>query len=103
MIDVSSIDRIPTLDLEVYLPYRGPRDEAEWLEITAASVHRDFYVSRFKIKEARGREIWTGCVGHGLTRWAAGFLARHGFDFDEWPKAVKDKIGELPEPPKTIT
>ena len=103
MIDVSNIDKIPTLDVEVYLPYRGPRDEAEWLEITAASVHRDFYVSHFKIKEARGRDIWTGCVGHGLTRWVAGFLARHGFNFDDWPKAIKEKIGELPEPPKTVT
>ena len=102
-IDISSLDKIPTLDVEVYLPYRGPREEAEWLEITAASFHRDFYVKNFRIREAKGREIWTGCVGHGLTRWAAGFLARHGFDFDEWPKAVKDKIRELPEPPRTVT
>ena len=103
MIDVSNIDKVPTLDVEVYLPYRGDRDKAEWLEITAASVHRDFYVKNFRIKEAKGRPIWTGCVGHGITRWAAGFLARHGFNFDDWPKAVKEKIGELPEPPKTLT
>ena len=103
MIDVSNIDKVPTLDVEVYLPYRGERDKAEWLEITAASVHRDFYVKNFRIKEAKGRPIWTGCVGHGITRWAAGFLARHGFNFDDWPKAVKEKIGELPEPPKTVT
>ncbi|RLG04174.1 MAG: hypothetical protein DRN54_01665, partial [Thaumarchaeota archaeon] len=77
MIDISHINKIPTLDVEVYLPYRGPRERAEWLEITAASVHRDFYVKNFRIKEAKDREIWTGCVGHGLSRWAAGFLARH--------------------------
>ena len=103
LIDISHVNRIPTLDVEVYLPYRGPREEAEWLEITAASVHRDFYVKNFRIKEAKGREIWTGCTGHGLSRWAAGFLARHGFDYDDWPKAVKQIIGELPEPPKTVT
>ncbi len=103
MIDVSDINRVPTLDVEVYLPYRGPRDKAEWLEITAATVHKDFYVKNFRIKEAKGREIWTGCVGHGLTRWAAGFLARHGFSFDDWPKPVREKIGRLPQPVKTVT
>ena len=103
MIDISHINKIPTLDIEVYLPYRGPRESAEWLEVTAASVHRDFYVKNFKIKEARERELWTGCVGHGLSRWAAGFLARHGFEFDNWPKAIKEIIGELPSPPKVLT
>lgn len=103
LIDVSHIDKIPTLDVEVYLPYRGPRDEAEWLEITAASVHRDFYVENFRIKEAKGRQIWTGCVGHGISRWATGFLARHGFDFDEWPDSIKSIIKRLPQPPRTIT
>ncbi|MEM4535701.1 MAG: aminoacyl--tRNA ligase-related protein [Nitrososphaerota archaeon] len=103
LIDVSSLDKIPTLDIEVYLPYRGARDKAEWLEITAATVHRDYYVKAFKIKEAKNREIWTGCVGHGLTRWAAGVLARHGFNFDSWPKEVKSRIKELPQPPRTVT
>lgn len=103
LIDVSSLDKIPTLDIEVYLPYRGMRDKAEWLEITAATVHRDYYVKAFKIKEAKNRDLWTGCVGHGLTRWAAGFLARHGFDFDNWPKEVKNKIKQLPKTPKTVT
>ena len=103
MIDISHINKIPTLDVEVYLPYRGSREEAEWLEITAASVHRDFYVRNFRIKEAKNRDIWTGCTGHGLSRWAAGFLARHGFDYDEWPKAIKQIIKRLPQPPKTVT
>lgn len=103
LIDISHMNKIPTLDLEVYLPYRGPRESAEWLEVTAASVHRDFYVKNFKIREAKERELWTGCVGHGLSRWAAGFLARHGFEFDEWPKAVKEMIGKLPKPPKLLT
>ncbi len=103
LIDVSSRDKIPTLDIEVYLPYRGPREKAEWLEITAATIHRDFYVKAFKIREAKNRDIWTGCVGHGITRWAAGFLARHGFNFEDWPKEVKNRIKELPQPPKTVT
>jgi len=103
MIDVSHVNRIPTLDIEVYLPYRGPREKAEWLEVSAASVHKDFYVKNFRIKEAKEREIWTGCTGHGLSRWAAGFLARHGFRFDDWPTEIKRIIKKLPQPPKTVT
>lgn len=103
LIDVSHVNKIPTLDLEIYLPYRGPRESAEWLEVTAASVHRDFYVKNFKIKEVKERELWTGCVGHGLSRWAAAFLARHGFEFDNWPETVKKMVGKLPNPPKVLT
>jgi len=102
MIDISSTAKIPTLDLECYLPYRGPRDKAEWLEIAAATVHRTFYVEAFKIKEAKDREIWTGCVGHGLTRWAAAVLGQHGFKLDDWPEALKKKIGNLLRPAKTL-
>ncbi|MDJ0270476.1 MAG: serine--tRNA ligase [Aigarchaeota archaeon] len=103
MIDVSSTAKIPTLDVECYLPYRGPRDSAEWLEVTAATVHRTFYVDAFKIKEAKGRPIWTGCVGHGLTRWAAAILAQHGFDFNSWPEQLRKKLGKLPSVARTVT
>ncbi len=89
-IDISSREKIPTLDVECYLPYRGERNEAEWLEITAASVHYTHYVSAFKIKEVKNREIWTGCVGHGLTRWATAFLAQHGFNPGDWPSKVRE-------------
>jgi seryl-tRNA synthetase len=89
-VDISSRERIPTLDVECYLPYRGERDKAEWLEITAASIHYTHYVLAFKIKEVKNREIWTGCVGHGLTRWATAFLAQHGFNPDDWPSRVRE-------------
>ncbi len=102
VIDVSTSAKIPTLDVEVYLEYRGPRERAEWLEITAATVHRDFYVNAFRIKEVKGRRIWTGCVGHGITRWAAAFLARHGFDPGDWPRAVRSQLRYDPKPPRTV-
>lgn len=102
-IDISETEKIPTVDVECYLPYKGDRDTSEWLEVTAATVHKNFYVDAFKIKEAKEREIWTGCVGQGLTRWAAAILARHSFDFDAWPKTIRSTIGKLPTPPKTVT
>jgi seryl-tRNA synthetase len=102
VIDISTSAKIPTLDVEVYMEYRGPRDKAEWLEITAATVHRDFYVNAFRIREVKGRRIWTGCVGHGITRWAAAFLARHGFDPSDWPKAIRSQLRYEPKPPRTV-
>lgn len=95
-IDISSRDKIPTLDIECYLPYRGSREKAEWLETSAGTVHRTFYVDAFKIKELKNRPIWTGCLGHGLTRWAAAVLSQHGMEFDKWPAPLKKKIGSLP-------
>jgi seryl-tRNA synthetase len=93
---------LSALDVEVYLEYRGPREKAEWLEITAATVHRDFYVNAFRIREVKSRRIWTGCVGHGITRWAAAFLARHGFDQGDWPKAIRSQLRYEPKPPRTV-
>ncbi len=103
LVDISSSSKIPALDIECYLPYRGSREESEWLEISACNVHMKHYVDSFKIKEARGRELWTGCVGHGLTRWATALLAQKGFDFDNWPKEIRDRIGSLPPVTRTLT
>ena len=57
LIDIPHINRIPTLDVELYLPYRRSREAAEWLEITAISVNRDFYAKNFRIKKIKGREV----------------------------------------------
>lgn len=104
MVDISSSESIPTLDLEAWLPYRGSREESEWLEIGGAfSCHRDKYVKSFKVKEAKGRSIWTGCSGFGITRWATAFLAQKGFNPEEWPSGVRRRLGKLPEPVRTVT
>ncbi|MCX8204309.1 MAG: serine--tRNA ligase [Candidatus Nezhaarchaeota archaeon] len=103
LVDISTSSKIPALDVECYLPYRGGREASEWLEVSACNVHMTHYVDSFKIKEVKGRELWTGCVGHGLTRWATAFLAQKGFDFDSWPKEVKERIGSLPPPITTLT
>ncbi|MEM1569279.1 MAG: aminoacyl--tRNA ligase-related protein [Candidatus Bathyarchaeia archaeon] len=103
-VDISSSDKIPTIDLEAWLPYRGSREDSEWLEIGGAfSCHRDKYVKSFKIKEAKNRDVWTGCSGFGITRWATAFLAQKGFNPNDWPSEVKRRLGELPKPVKTIT
>ncbi|MBI4362571.1 MAG: hypothetical protein HY558_05295 [Euryarchaeota archaeon] len=102
-IDATASVNIPTLDIEVWLPYRGPRDTSEWLEIGAYTCAKTKYIKSFHIKEAKNRDIWTGCGGFGLTRWLAGFLAQQGFEFDGWPEEVKRRMKKLPGVPKAMT
>ena len=90
--DVSDSSKVATYDLEVALPYKPG-----WLELGSYNVHRTKFVKTFKIKEAKGREIWTGCCGFGTTRWVAGFLAQHGFEPLRWPKLVRERVEPLPQ------
>jgi seryl-tRNA synthetase len=104
LIDISNPANYPTIDLEAWLPYRGERHRSEWLEIGGAfTCAKDKYVKSFRIREAKGRDVWTGCGGFGITRWAEAFLAQHGFEFDAWPKAVKERIGRLPPSTSLVT
>jgi seryl-tRNA synthetase len=102
-VDASSSINIPTLDLEVWLPYRGSRENSEWLEVGAFTNAKRKYIDSFHIKEAKNREIWTGCGGFGLTRWLAGYLAQKGFEPDNWSKELRKKVEEIPGAPKTVT
>jgi len=49
------------------------------------------------VKLQSGEELWSGCSGVGLQRWAAVFLAQKGFDTDKWPAKFRAAVGELPE------
>ena len=91
IMDVHDSRQVSAYDLETYMPYRGPRNKAEWLEITACFVHRTKFINAFKIKEEKSQEIWSGCTGMGVSRWVAAFLARHGFDVDNWPRSIKQR------------
>lgn len=89
-------------DIEAYLPYRGPRDKSEWLETAGCFVHGKKFVDSFRIRERRGREIWTGCTGLGVSRFAAAFLAEYGFDQRRWPTAIRNKFKKMPKVPKLL-
>lgn len=84
-----------TIDFEAWLPYRGSREESEWLEFQNLSVVGDKYTSAFNIKGQR-LELWSGCSGIGLERWSAAFLAQKGLDPADWPDAFRERLPELP-------
>jgi seryl-tRNA synthetase len=86
---------VPAYDIEIYLPYRGPREKSEWLEVAGCFVHKQKFIESFKIKSEDNVEIWTGCTGLGLSRWVAAFLAEKGFKEEDWPASVREKYQEV--------
>ncbi len=90
-----------TTDFEAYLPYRGPRETAEWLEFQNLSIVGDKYTRAFTIKAQKG-ELWSGCSGIGLERWLTAFLAQHGLDPTGWPEGFRKYAGELPREVKFL-
>ncbi len=81
-----------TIDYEAVLPYSG-----KWLEFQNVSVNGDKYPTGFSVKLQSGEDLWSGCSGVGLERWAAVFLAQKGLDVDKWPEKFSSIVGELPE------
>ncbi len=85
-----------TIDFEAYLPYRGTREESEWLEFQNLSILGDIYTTAFNIKAQR-HELVSGCSGIGLERWTAVFLAQKGLDPAGWPDGFKAFLPDLPK------
>ena len=96
MIGLAGDIRVGTIDYEAYMPYRGNRESSEWLEFQNLSVNGDKYPKGFNIKAQKG-ELWSGCSGVGLQRWASAFLAQKGFDPENWPKKFVKLIDNLPD------
>ncbi|UCH72176.1 MAG: hypothetical protein JSW62_01110 [Thermoplasmatales archaeon] len=85
-----------TIDFEAYMPYRGKREKTEWLEFQNLSILGDKYIKIFNIK-AQKSELWSGCSGIGLERWAAVFLAQKGLNPDKWPEKFRKYLDKLPD------
>jgi len=90
---------VKTYEIVGVLPYGTlSRPEEKELELSNFSVHLDFYAKRYNWKERKNRDVWSGCSGIGLSRYAYMFLARWGINFEDWPHEIKKYIGEkLPE------
>lgn len=84
-----------TVDFEAYMPFRGSREESEWLEFQNLSIFKK-YTDSFNIKSQK-EELYSGCTGIGLERWAAAFLAQKGIEPENWPHGFKERVGEMPD------
>lgn len=86
-----------TIDFEAYLPYRGRRDEDEsWLEFQNLTISGNKFTKAFNIKAQRG-DLWSGCSGIGIQRWATAFLAQKGLEPEKWPEKFREYLKELPK------
>jgi seryl-tRNA synthetase len=92
---------VPKYEMRLWLPHI--KEERKGVAVTSANVHGTHFVEGFGVKDYKNRKVWTGCTGFGLSRWVIGFLAQYGFDYNDWPELIKDKIGEMPKIPKVIT
>lgn len=84
-----------TTDFEAYLPYRGSREDSEWLEFQNLSIFKK-YTEAFNIK-SQTKELYSGCTGIGLERWTAAFLAQKGITMEDWPERFREEFGEEPK------
>ena len=84
-----------TLDFEAWLPYRGSREDSEWLEFQNLSIVGKKYTDAFNIKGQKA-DLWSGCSGIGLERWTVAFLAQKGLDPEGWPAEFRKRVGKLP-------
>lgn len=89
---LAELKEVGTVDYEARLPYSG-----KWLEFQNVSVNGDKYPKGFGVKLQSGEELWSGCSGVGLERWAAVFLGQKGLDPATWPEKFRSVLGELPE------
>ncbi|WP_457619741.1 serine--tRNA ligase [Methanopyrus sp.] len=99
---------VPSYEFEVYLPFKGERSSEEaWISVGSFNVHGEHFVDGFNVREKSGGTLFTGCAGLGVTRWVVGVLAQYGFEPEEWPEPILERIDEkfggLPEVPKTLT
>ncbi|KXS44951.1 MAG: seryl-tRNA synthetase [Methanolobus sp. T82-4] len=92
---VSEQTEAGTTDYEAVLPYRG--EDGEWLEFQNVSVNGNKYPSGFNVKCQSGEELWSGCSGVGLERWASAFFAQKGLDPANWPEEFRKRAGEIPQ------
>jgi seryl-tRNA synthetase len=95
--DVNDSRKVATYDLEVTLPYKQ-----DWLEIGSYNLHKTKFTESFKIKEVKGREVWTGCCGFGTSRWVVGFLAQKGLDPSSWPGPIRKLVEPFPKPTNVV-
>jgi len=94
---IGETKEVGTVDFEAYLPFRGSREESEWLEFQNLTVAGTKFSDAWKFKTASRKEVWTGCTGIGLERWMVAFLAQKGLNMEEWSPEFRKRVGKMPK------
>lgn len=91
---------VGTIDFEAYMPYKGPRDKSEWLEIQNISIIGPKYPKGFSVKAEGNQELWSGCGGGSFERFITAFVAQKGIEKENWPEPFLRYLDE--ELPPTV-
>lgn len=92
---LSEDNNVGTTDYEAPLPYRG--SNSEWLEFQNLSINGIKYPKGFNVKSQNGEQLWSGCSGIGMERWASVFLSQYGLNPNNWPKEFIEYFGSYPK------
>ena len=57
------------------------------------NYHQDHFGHLFDIKTQDGKYAHTSCIGFGMERITLAMFKKHGYSTQEWPKAVREKLG----------
>ncbi|NHJ47038.1 MAG: serine--tRNA ligase [Asgard group archaeon] len=98
-VELANFDQIGTIDIEIYMPYRGTRQKSDWLETQNVSILGTKYTKGFTVKSQSGKDLWSGCAGGSFERYIAAFVAQKGTNPDNWPEALLKYIDKLPKGP----
>ncbi|NHJ84235.1 MAG: serine--tRNA ligase [Asgard group archaeon] len=98
-VTLEQFDQIGTIDFEIYLPYKGSRQESQWLETQNISILGTKYAKAFTVKAQSNTEVWSGCGGGSFERYVSAFVAQKGTDPKYWPKKLLQYIDTLPKGP----
>lgn len=74
-------------EIRARLPYKNST-----LAVGSYNYHQDFFGRNLNITLSDGSPTHTGCVAFGLERIAYAFLAQFGFDPQNWPDTVREKV-----------
>ncbi|MGO9388163.1 MAG: serine--tRNA ligase [Methanobacterium sp.] len=88
---------IPKYEMRLVAPTQD-----KGVAVISANIHGTHFIEGFSIKEAHNHRMWTGCTGVGISRWIFGFLAQKGFNNENWPEKIRDKVKPV-KVPKILT
>ncbi len=98
-VELPVFDQIGTIDIEIYMPYRGTREASDWLETQNVSILGNKYAKSFTVKSQSGNELWSNCCGGSFERFVSAFVAQKGTDPKNWTEKFLKYIDELPSGP----
>jgi len=60
--------------------------------VCSFNYHTDHFGKPFEIRSADGEIAHSACLGFGMERCTMALFKTHGFDTEQWPKAVRERL-----------